>query len=169
MSPEWRHLPERVRELIKQFHDVAPVRLPDLARALGVPVKAATLAPGISGEVRPDGNGGFIARINRHDPKKRQRFSVAHELAHVLLHADQIGEGITDDVLYRSTLSNRVEAEANRLAADILMPDDLVLEYLEIAEERGGAGLIIYLAEAFSVSEAAMKIKLDQLGVAVDA
>jgi hypothetical protein len=169
MSPEWRTLDRDVQLILEEFQDVAPVRLPDVAKALGVPVKAATLGPGISGEIRPDGAEGFIIRINRHDPKKRQRFSVAHELAHFLLHADQIGDGITDDVLYRSSLSDRREAQANRLAADILMPDALVREVVEGAHEKGVGDLVLYMADEFGVSEAAMRIKLEQLGVAVDA
>jgi Zn-dependent peptidase ImmA (M78 family) len=167
MSPEWQQLGAEARGTIIDHQDVARVRLSELARALGVRVKAATLAPGISGEIRPE-EGGFVIRINRHDPAKRQRFSVAHELAHYLLHADQIGAGIADDVLYRSSLSDRREAQANRLAADILMPDDLVLQQVEVAHEKGVGDLVLFLAEEFSVSEAAMRIKLDQLGVACD-
>jgi hypothetical protein len=167
MSPEWQHLNDANRATIADHQDVAPVRLSELAKAFGVPVKAATLAPGISGEIRPDEDG-FVIRINRHDPAKRQRFSVAHELAHFLLHADQIGTGISDDVLYRSSLSDRREAQANRLAADILMPDGLVRQQVEAAHEKGVGDLILFLAEEFAVSEAAMRIKLDQLGVAYD-
>ncbi len=168
MSPEWQQLDDANRATIADHQDVAPVRLSELARAFGVPVKAATLAPGISGEIRPGGNG-FVIRINRHDPTKRQRFSVAHELAHFFLHADQIGTGISDDVLYRSSLSDRREAQANRLAADILMPDDLVRQQVEAAHEKGVGDLVRSLAEESAVSEAAMRIKLDQLGVAYDA
>jgi Zn-dependent peptidase ImmA (M78 family) len=168
MSPEWQHLAEMSRATIADHQDVAPVRLSELAKAFGVRVKAATLAPGISGEIRPE-DGHFVIRINRHDPAKRQRFSVAHELAHFLLHADQIGNGITDDVLYRSSLSDRREAQANRLAADILMPDNLVRQQVEAAYEKGVGDLVLFLAEEFAVSEAAMRIKLEQLGVAYDA
>lgn len=164
MSPEWLSLPERIRVLIEQHQDNAPVRLSQLAKALGVPVKAATLAPGISGEIRPDGES-FVIRVNRHDPSKRQRFTVAHELSHFLLHVDQINTGISDDVLYRSSLSDRREAQANRLAADILMPDDLVRTSVEEAQEKGVGDLVLFLAEQFSVSEGAMHIKLEQLGV----
>lgn len=165
MSPEWRTLGDDVREIIEQHQDTAPVRLSQLARALGVPVKAATLGPGISGEIRPQDDG-FIIRINRHDPSKRQRFTVAHELAHFLLHADQIGAGgISDDVLYRSSLSDKREAQANRLAADILMPDNLVLASVDEAREKGVGDLVLFLAEQFSASEGAMRIKLEQLGV----
>jgi len=161
MSPEWNGLPPVIRARIEQFQDVPHVRLAELAQDLGVPVKAATLAPGVSGEIRPSGEeNGFIIRINRHDPAKRQRFTVAHELAHFLLHRDEIGAGIEDDVLYRSTLSDRREQQANRLAADILMPESQLIEAREAAEEKGVGDMVLYLADLFSVSEAAMRIKV---------
>ena len=162
MSPEWRQLDPEVRSQIEVFQDAAPVRLPDLARALGVAVKAATLGPGISGEIRPAEGGSFTIKVNRHDPPKRQRFTVAHELAHFILHRNDIGNGIEDDVLYRSSLSDRREQQANRLAADILMPSSLLIEAKEAAEEKGVGDLGLYLSEMFGVSESAMRIKLDQ-------
>lgn len=161
MSPEWNQLNPETLALIKSFQDAPPVRLSDLAHALGVPIKASTLGPGISGEIRPTDNG-FVIRINRHDPVKRQRFSVAHELAHFLLHRDKIGNGIEDDVLYRSSLSNFREQQANRLAADILMPQALLSESQQAAEEKGVGDVALYLSDIFGVSEAAMRIKLEQ-------
>jgi hypothetical protein len=161
MSSEWNKLDPAIRNQIEAFQDAPPVKLPDLARALGVPIKAATLGPGISGEIRPAGDG-FVIRINRHDPPKRQRFTVAHELAHFLLHRDQIGNGIEDDVLYRSSLSDWREQQANRLAADILMPSALLTEAKEAAEEKGVGDMVLYLSELFGVSEAAMRIKVEQ-------
>jgi len=160
MSREWNQLDPAIRRRIEQFQGMAPVRLPDLARELGVPVKAATLAPGISGEIRPDGRHGFIIRVNRHDAHVRQRFTVAHELAHFLLHSANIGDGIEDDVLYRSALSDRREQEANRLAADILMPDQLVQNERDTARADGIEDIVLHLADRFGVSEAAMRIKL---------
>lgn len=159
MSREWNSLDPKTRSRIEAFQNSPLVQLPALAKALGVTVKAATLAPGISGEIRP-AEGGFVIRINRHDPAKRQRFTVAHELAHFLLHRDAIGDGIEDNVLYRSALSDRREQEANRLAADILMPDILVAEAKEVAEEKGVGDVILYLSELFGVSEAALRIKV---------
>lgn len=159
MSPEWERLDPKVRAIIEAFQDAPPVRLPELAHALGVAVKASTLSPGISGEIRPAGDG-FVIRINRHDPIKRQRFTVAHELSHFLLHREEIGDGIKDDVLYRSCLSNRREQQANRLAADILMPESLLTEAQQAAEEKGVGDVALYLADIFGVSEAAMMIKM---------
>jgi Zn-dependent peptidase ImmA (M78 family) len=78
------------------------------------------------------------------------------------LHRDEIGTGIEDDVLYRSSLSDRREQQANRLAADILMPGELLAEAREAAEEKGVGDVVLYLADMFAVSEAAMRIKVGQ-------
>lgn len=160
-SREWAHLPSPVRETIQAHQLDLPIKLSSIARALNVELRAATLPVGISGELRPDpASGKFIIRANRHDGARRQRFTIAHEIAHYLLHRDQIGSGITDDVLYRSGLSDSREAEANRLAADILMPRSLIDESRTEAERLGVADVVGYLADKFEVSEAAMRIRL---------
>lgn len=159
MSVEWNWLEPQERKIIEGFQDTAPVRLSALAKALGVAVKAATLAPGISGEIRPEGDS-YVIRVNRHDPPKRQRFTVAHELAHFLLHRDQIEQGLEDNVLYRSKLSDTREAQANRLAADILMPQQLIDQCREAAEDKGVGDQVLYMSEVLGVSEDAMKIRL---------
>jgi hypothetical protein len=161
-SKEWNSLAPNLQEIICAHQVEAPVKVSTLARALNLDVRGSTLAPGISGEIRPhpDHSGRFLVKINRHDPPRRQRFTAAHELAHFLLHSDQIGLGIEDDVLYRSVLSDRREAEANRLAADILMPQELVEEWIETAKSLKIDDIVGYLADRFEVSEAAMKIRL---------
>lgn len=162
MSREWIKVPADVRQTIEGFQEDGPVKLSALARSLGLTVKAATLAPGISGEIRPDPDqtGRYLIRVNRHDSSRRQRFTVAHEIGHFLLHRDQIGNGISDDVLYRSSLSDHREAEANRVAADILMPGRLVNKYLEEAQALGVEDVVTYASDKLEVSEAAMKIRL---------
>lgn len=161
-SWEWDNLNQGERESIEAHLEEAPIKLHTIARALGLTVKSATLPVGISGEIRPNPKdpGTYIIRVNRHDSSKRQRFTVAHEIGHFLYHRDMIGAGIRDDVLYRSGLSNKMEAEANRLAADILMPRDLVDNKLEEAKAQGIEDIVCYLADEFDVSEAAMKIRL---------
>ncbi|WP_176592101.1 ImmA/IrrE family metallo-endopeptidase [Sphingobium sp. EM0848] len=159
VSREWSNLPSVMRSQVQQHQLEAPVDLAGLAKSFGLKVKGATLAPGISGEIRPDGES-YIIRVNRHDAPARQRFTVAHEIAHFLLHRDQIGNGITDDVLYRSGLSSRMEAEANRLAADIIMPENLVERVKSNSESLNIEDILEHLSKRFGVSEAAMKIRL---------
>lgn len=162
MSREWQTLEPALRAVIEAHQTAVPIKLSAIAQALGVKLRASTLPLGISGEIRPDAEStsGFAVRVNRHDGARRQRFTIAHELSHFLLHKDQIGDGITDDVLYRSEISDAREAEANRLAADILMPRNLVAEWIDRARALGVDDIPTYLAEKFDVSEAAMKIRL---------
>lgn len=143
-----------------------PVRLGNMAQELGVAIKVSSLGTGISGQITREGNG-YVIRVNRNEARERQRFTIAHELAHFFLHRDLIdrsADGITDTVLYRSGEPERVEYEANRLAADIVMPMDLIERELE--REFGGVvteGTIEALAARFGVSKAAMEIRLSSL------
>lgn len=148
--------------LIEKFSTDIPVSISSIARELGIPIKLATLKPGISGEIRPDEDSasGFKIRINRHESKRRQRFTAAHEIGHYLLHRDLIGDGISDSVLYRSNLSNKIEAQANSLAANLLMPKNKILEYVEINSHLEEDELVKNLSNLFQVSEIAMRIRL---------
>lgn len=162
MSKEWDRLSNETKDAIRAHQTELPIKLSALARELGVELLASTLGVGISGEIRPSEQDPhrYVVRVNRHDASRRQRFTVAHELAHYLLHRDQIGSGLKDDVLYRSRLSDWREAEANRLAADILMPQSLVNEWLDNAKLLNVDDVVGYLADQFDVSEASMRIKL---------
>jgi Zn-dependent peptidase ImmA (M78 family) len=162
---EWKKLSHEERYLIENLQTSAPVKLGPIADALGVAVKVTTLPANISGEIRRSAGvskSGFTIRINKHERKERQRFTLAHEIAHFLLHRDLIKEELSDDVLYRSTLSNSREAEANRLASDILMPFNLVEEVLRDVGDKPESVVITVLAEKLGVSDAAAKIRLSQ-------
>ena len=129
-SREWKSLTQEQKATIEAHQNDFPIKVGAIAKGFGIDVKKSTLAAGISGEIK-ETDEAVIIRINRHDAKERQRFTLAHEIAHFLLHRDRIGDGITDDILYRSGLSDAQEAQANRLAADIVMPWALIQESLE--------------------------------------
>lgn len=102
----------------------------------------------------------FTISVNSSHSETRKRFTIAHEIAHYVLHRDQIGDGITDDALYRSdTLSTMTERQANQYAAEILMPWQLVKN--DSAFKTGMAGS---LASRFSVSTQVAEIRLRELG-----
>ena len=161
-SAEWQSIDSDTRLKLAAFFQTAPVSLAAIAQTLGLKVLSSTLPNGISGEIRPDPAtpSGFIIRVNKNDPTRRQRFTVAHELAHYLLHRDFIGKGVTDDVLYRSTLSDSREAQANRLAADLLMPQALLDDWMQKATSLKVDDPVEFLSDKFGVSIAAMKIRL---------
>lgn len=159
MSREWSLLEDSERQAISSFQNEFPVKVGSLAKSLGLIVKSSTLSAGISGEIRCE-DGVYIIRVNRHDVKARQRFTLAHEIAHFLLHKDLIGDGIVDDILYRSSLSDTMEAQANRLAADILMPLVYVNKKMEELSNYREEERIEKLALSLEVSITALKYRI---------
>lgn len=136
-----------------------PIQVVPLANRLGIKVYNAPWPNSVSGKIQRDGKyggeSGFACFVNSSHPPVRRRFTIAHEIAHYVLHEDKIGDGIYDDALYRSGLSGGAEAQANALAADILMPwvhlNEYVMNYGADVER---------LAKAFDVSRHAMSIRL---------
>jgi IrrE N-terminal-like domain len=165
LSKEWLGLSEVKKSTIAAQQVSAPVKVGEIAKALGLSVKLATLAANVSGEIRPDpsaGSAGFLIRVDRHETKERQRFTVAHEIAHYLLHKDLIESGLSDDVLYRSNLSNRKEAEANRLAADLVMPWSLIDDWMEQFPSGTASQYAEQLALHLGVSKIALQVRLGE-------
>lgn len=154
--------PDEQSDLIKEHVSQVPVPIGTLAKALGLRVLKSTFPPKISGQIAPNAEtpSGFEIKVNRYDSPERQRFTIAHEIAHFLLHQDRIGTGITDNVLYRSNLSDRLEAEANRLAADLLMPKEQIRAELASRGLTASEDAAEVLAEVFRVSLPAMRIRL---------
>lgn len=157
-SREWNKLSEGTHEIIRRHQHALPVPLGKIAQDLGLLVKKATLSAGISGEIKAYEDT-YLIRVNRHDVKARQRFTLAHEIAHFLLHRHLIGDGIVDDILYRSSLSDALEAEANRLGADIVMPFDLLEESRQRFKEMGKERQYEAIADEAGVSVTAIKIR----------
>ena len=153
LAPVTRHLQEW------------PVKVESIARDLGIPVvRDDTMTPEVSGKIVREARGtpsGYVIYINAKDPPRRQRFTLAHEIAHYVLHRDLIGDGLIDDGMYRSKLGDVLERQANRMAADLLMPAGLVR-----ALYKGGMKSLSGLSAAFDVSEPAIRIRLQELGLA---
>lgn len=162
ISREMRRVDASKRVILDKYLSEHPVKLGQIAKDLGVSVKVSSLKTGISGQIRREGDH-YIIRVNRHEARERQRFTIAHELAHFLLHRsviDNSPDGIIDNVLYRSGAPERIEFEANRLAADIVMPYHLVEKKLEAFSGVVTEAAIENLASSFQVSKAAMEIRL---------
>jgi Zn-dependent peptidase ImmA (M78 family) len=148
-------------QIIAKFQTEAPVNVVSLAEELGLKVwESRTLAPNISGKIFKDpingGSSGFSIVVNATENFARKRFTIAHEIAHFLLHRRQLDKGeLIDDTMYRSGLSTREEADANKLAAQILMPQSLIQSLIS-----SGVRDVEGLAKRLQVSIPAMKIRL---------
>jgi len=149
---------------ILRYQKDAPVDITALVTEFGLSVyEKEDLPDGVSGMIcrdpSPESPGGYSIQVNANDVYTRRRFTIAHEFAHYLLHRDKIGDGITDDAMYRSDkMTTQDEFEANNKAADLLMPRNLVMRYL--SEGTGGADV---LARMFQVSVPAMQVRLRYL------
>lgn len=146
--------------IIRQHQDAAPVHVVPIANDLGVNVYRVPGWPdSISGRIiaapsPKGGHAGYAIEVNASHPTVRRRFTIAHEIAHFILHRPMIGDALYDDAMYRSGLSNAQEREANRVAADILMPWHL------LNRENRLTMTPKELAEKYMVSETAMRIRL---------
>ncbi|MEX0832945.1 MAG: ImmA/IrrE family metallo-endopeptidase [Actinomycetota bacterium] len=154
-----------------------PVPVEVVARELGAELVFEPFeGGGISGMLfRDRDNSRNVIGVNSAHPQTRQRFTVAHELGHLLL-----GDGRKRTVLDRelrvdfrdqvsSTASSAEEIKANSFAAALLMPRTWVEEeFWRLAEsgpDRRGDELVLELAIKFKVSPQAMDIRLANLGL----
>lgn len=110
-----------------------------------------------------------VVRVTRpsHDPEHdipgdRQRFTVAHELGHLVLHAGT-GQPTSPEA------AARMENEANRFAAAFLVPGDSALEDLYAAGGRVTLSTLATLKSKWGYSIKAFVMRFRQLGVIDDA
>jgi len=82
--------------------------------------------------------------INGADSKSAQMFTLAHEMAHILL-----GESALSDVSLASTPSRKIEVWCNRVAAEFLVPLQVLEQELPRQDPLGEAS---QLARRFKVS-----------------
>ncbi len=119
-------LNKQQKQTIAEMQVNVPVHVVPIAEKFGLKLfRSANFPDALSGLIKKV-EGTYHIHINGNHPITRQRFTMAHELAHYLLHKNEIGDGITDDYLYRSELTSKIEREANDLAAQILMPVHLL-------------------------------------------
>ncbi|MGA1232532.1 MAG: ImmA/IrrE family metallo-endopeptidase [Lutimaribacter sp.] len=153
--------------MVRQFTQTPGQPLVKLIRTLGLSYDEVEMPAGQSGEIRYE-NGHYKILINATESHARRRFTAAHELAHYLYHRDMLDDvgslNRHSDWLFGTRendarpFSPQHETEANRIAAQILMPAEQVRAEFEKAN-----GDIELLADRFDVSEAAMKIRLKVL------
>lgn len=121
---------------IAKRHLGPPVNIEAIIRAMGIELdKKAELDDEIAGQLAKLPEGKFKISINKADTYYRQRFTMAHELGHYLLHAHLIGDGVDDSKAYRSVptgqfyneaITRHEETQANQFASRLLLPKSVV-------------------------------------------
>lgn len=123
-----------------------------IARSLGVRVDRVSGPEDWAGDVDSSTREAII-RYNADHAPARQRFTVAHELGHLLLHPP--GRRYRDPVSSQGI--DLAEIQANNFAAGLLMPSWMINA---VAPGKS----VLALADIFAVSEQAMQIRLKTLG-----
>ena len=142
-----------------------PVPVTQIARAEGAHLYFDALEGDLSGFLYREGSQATIG-VNTHHAPVRQRFTVGHELGHLLLHHhDQLHV----DYKFRNSQSAKgtdpEEIEANLFAAELLMPKVFVEKDLQhTAVDLADEDLIFELARKYGVSAQALAIRLSTLG-----
>jgi hypothetical protein len=122
-------------------------------------------APSVSYIVVPKGDGRSM---------RRKRFTIAHEIGHYVLgHQFEAGEHVHVDKGHRTSMRNArssagedpKEIEANQFAANLLMPASMVANAAAELGEPLYDHDVSELANKFTVSEQAMTIRLQALGL----
>lgn len=164
-------LPERKSTELLRRHGVngPPVDVEALALAEGLKVLYQALEDHVSGVLVRGDNIPSTIGVNAHHHPNRQRFTIAHELAHHILHPN-MPSVIVDEHLFffredsASSKIDPLEVEANAFAATLLMPTKMLVPDLrgprinahdEIAVRR--------LAMRYRVSQQALTIRLMDL------
>ena len=160
------------RQLLDELRiHTAPVPVVKIARRQAT-IARESLGDDVSGMLIPTKDGPVIVVNSDHSPT-RQRFTIAHELGHLILHnyttphADRRYK-----VRFRDATSSEgtdvEEIEANQFAAALLMPKNLLIKKLidigfEHDPDEEDAEQLAEVAKAFNVSRQALSIRLSSL------
>jgi Zn-dependent peptidase ImmA (M78 family) len=162
----------RATEIVERFGvKTPPVPVERIAKQLGVIVQYAPFDDELSGMAFLK-EGVAIIGINSNHHPNRQRYTLAHELAHIYLHRPHLEAGVHVDQssvnsLRRDLVSaegtDSLEREANAFAAELLMPRKLLAgalddRMLDLDDDR-----LLTLAKRFKVSLMALQYRLQRI------
>ena len=175
MARRYPRSPGTLRPIAKELLDAVgvtepPVPVAVIARSLGATVRYAPFKGELAGMlIRNDTERGIVIGVNSLHHSNRQRFTIAHECGHLRLHK---GRQSYVDRSFRINRRDKVssqatdveEIEANRFAAELLMPYDLITEDLttyqpDIEDEDE----LRVLADRYGVSLQALTLRIQSV------
>lgn len=153
-----------------------PVDLEKIAAHLNIQIIYDDLDDDVSGFLVAEGKRKAMAIINKSHHSNRQRFTIAHEIGHFILHAKSANEEtVFVDKKYtfhrdgKSSLGiYQQEKEANIFASNLLMPEKLVDQAIaEMDIDILDDYAVPALAKKIGASEQALGFRLESLGYQV--
>jgi Zn-dependent peptidase ImmA (M78 family) len=150
--------------VLEGYKGIVPVPVVDIAKDLGIEVfLTKRFKDAKSGEITKE-DGTYKIYLNANHPYTRNRFTLAHEIAHYKFDRDFLdqeeeiedfaGKTFTIPSLERTkTEHDERELKADQFAAELLMPED---EFVRIWEQKA---TIQEVASFFEVSEHAAEVR----------
>lgn len=147
-----------------------PVDIVGILQSYNIAIKSQPLEDSMSSMLIIK-NGRATIGINGTHHSNRQRFSLAHELGHYILHSKWTQVFLdASTIFFRDELASEgsdiEEIEANTFAAELLMPENVLRQIirqqpLDAFDDKA----VQKLAQRFEVSVQALTIRLTRLGL----
>lgn len=173
---------QRLASRLLQSYGIAgpPVDVVGLARKLGIQIRSESADMELSGALYrlPDR---IVIGVNKNHPIARRRFTIAHEIGHLILHDQPVfidrsypaatmhGEELR---FRRDSVSSQAidskEVEANRFAAALLMPASNLISDANGFKLPLASDSVQTLAKHYQVSSQAMMYRLMKLGISIE-
>lgn len=157
---------KRARDLVARAGiSQPPVPVERLAQEWGISIQYIPLDDELSGMAFVKDERRFVVVNAGHHPN-RQRFTLAHEMAHHILHYEYLAQGVHVDkvILRRDAISgigiDTKEIAANAFAAELLMPEALLKPHIRRGLDFNDESVMEALARKFKVSTAALNFRL---------
>ena len=180
MAVRKKHIQMLVERLLAaQGVSSAPVPVEKLAEACGATIKRQPAEDSLSGFLLRDRAGTLaVIGVNSTHHANRQRFTVAHELGHLLLHPPEAVHVDREEQAFDLKLRSREssdgtdpeEIESNMFAAELLMPTSFIqndfhkyrgLDLMDPKTEQ----VLEELASRYEVSTQALTYRVVKLGL----
>lgn len=153
------YTPEELLELARlRGIETAPLDVEALTELLGIDFLCVPMADEVSGSLTHQDER-WVMKVNALHHPNRQRFTVAHELAHFARHRGYKTD-FTDQNFFRNGDSTPMESEANKFAGDLLMPE---AEFRKAVSLFGGK--LEAISQHFRVSTLAVRVRAKTLGM----
>ena len=135
---------ELINKLYKKYYTTNPI---ELAKCLNIKILFEELGS-INGYYNTAFRQKFI-HINSNLEEQKQKFTIAHELGHALLHPKANTHFLRENTLFSI---NKLEKEANLFAVNLLISDEDLREYQGFS--------ISQLSSVFEIKEKLIELRL---------
>lgn len=161
---------EQARRVLREYGGdlTAPIPVEKIIKKRDIRIQFSPLDQELSGMALIK-DGVSIIGVNALHHPNRQRFTMAHELGHHVMHRDQIDGTVHIDkgfaILLRDTLASqgtdRMEIQSNAFASELLMPKSLLETFLDLNRfDLDDVDHLQTIAKRFKVSLSALQYRL---------